>query len=369
MDTKNNPVVKDKARQSEQDAKYYLAAIVESSQDSIVTIDLNRVITTWNKAAEHLYGYKADEVIGKSLEVVMLPEDIAKLIENVNQISDEISVPIYETVRLHKNGKQADLQIALSPVRNLSGKVIGISTIARDITEAKLQEQLKDEFIAVASHELKTPVTSIKAYTEILVEKLQDSLDEMNFSMITKLNHQIDRLIELIKTLLDTTKLAAGEVPLNIQAFDLGSMIEEQVEIIQSVSPKHQIHFEGEKGHTVLADRRLIGQVIVNFVSNAIKFSPNGGKIIVSSTKTLQGDKVSVQDFGVGIPDGLNHKIFERYFRVASPQRSTIPGVGLGLYITAKIIQHHGGKISVESKEGIGSTFAFELPARNTDKS
>ena len=368
MDAKNNPVANDKGHQSEQDAKYFLAAIVESSQDSIVTIDLNRVITTWNAAAEHLYGYKADEVIGKSLEMVMLPKDIVELIENVNKISQKLSVPIFETVRLHKNGKQADLQIALSPVRNLTGTVIGISTIARDITEAKLQEQLKDEFIAIASHELKTPVTSIKAYTEILVEKFQDSSDEMSFSMITKLDHQIDRLIELIKALLDTTKLSAGELPLNIQAFDLSSLIEEQVDVIQPVSPKHQIHFEGERGHTVFADRKLIGQVIVNFISNAIKFSPNGGRVIVSSTKTDEGIEVSVRDFGVGIPDGLDHKIFERYFRVDRPQRSTTPGVGLGLYITAQIIQHHGGKITVESKEGVGSTFTFELPTRNTNK-
>jgi PAS domain S-box-containing protein len=333
-----------------------------------VSIDFNRKVTSWNKAAEHLYGYKAEEVIGKPLEMVMLPVDIITLIENVNKISRDISVPIYETVRLHKNGKQADLQIALSPVRNSSGTVIGISTIARDITESKLQEQLKDEFIAVASHELKTPVTSIKAYTEILVEQLKDSPDETSFSLITKLNQQIDRLIELIKTLLDTTKLSAGEVPLNIRPFDLSALIGEQIEVIQRVSPRHQIDFQGKKGHIVLADRRLIGQVIVNLISNAIKYSPHGGKVIVLSTNTGKGTKVSVQDFGVGIPDGLNHKIFERYFRVNSQQGSTIPGVGLGLYITAQIIQQHGGKINVESREGIGSTFSFELPLKSTAK-
>ena len=369
MDSKNNPLIKDKGHQSEQDAKYFLAAIVESSQDSVVTIDLNRIITTWNKAAERLYGYEAHEVIGKPLAMVMLPKDIVDLIEKVNKISDELSVPVYETVRVHKTGKEADLQIALSPVRNSSGEVIGISTIARDITEAKLQEQLKDEFIAVASHELKTPVTSIKAYTQLLVEKFKDSEDGTSFSMLTKLDDQLNRLIELIQTLLDTTKLTAGEVLLNIQPFDLTSLIEEQIEVIQRLSPGQTIDFDSQKGHAVLADRKLIGQVISNFISNAIKYSPNGGKVIVSTTKTDQGSKVSVQDFGVGIPDGLDHKIFERYFRVDRPQRSTIPGIGLGLYITAKIIHQHGGKINVESKEGVGSTFSFELPLKNTAES
>src|SRR5688572_20813697 len=121
MDINNNALVSENSSKSAHDAKYFLAAIVESSQDSIVTIDLNRVITSWNKAAEQLYGYKANEVIGKPLAMVMLPEDIINLIENVNKITHEITVPIYETVRLHKNGKMADLQIALSPVRNAKG--------------------------------------------------------------------------------------------------------------------------------------------------------------------------------------------------------------------------------------------------------
>jgi two-component system sensor histidine kinase VicK len=371
MITKNDAVVKDKSGPSEQDAKYFLAAIVESSQDSIVTIDLNRVITSWNKAAEDLYGYKSDEVIGNHLEMVMLPKDIVDLIEKVEKISHEISVPIYETVRLHKNGKEADLQIALSPVRNLSGEVIGISTIARDITVAKLQEQLKDEFIVVASHELKTPVTSIKGYAQILVARFKDLPDAKSFSMLTKLDRQIDRLIELINTLLDTTKLAAGDFLLNIQSFDLSSLIEEQIEVIQRVSPNHQIIFEGEKSRIVLADRKLIGQAILNFISNAVKYSPGGQKVIVSLTETTHayGVKVSVQDFGVGIPTGLNHKIFERYFRVNDPRGASISGMGLGLYITAHIIHQHGGKLNVDSKEGMGSTFSFELPQKITAKS
>ncbi|SEL35275.1 sensor histidine kinase [Parapedobacter koreensis] len=369
MKNKNTAIADDRNGQDEQVAKYYLAAIVESSQDSIVTIDLNRVITTWNKAAENLYGYKANEVIGKSLEAVMLPKDIVELIENVDKIRNEVSVPIYETVRLHKNGKQADLQIALSPVRDATGAVIGISTIARDVTAAKLHEQLKDEFIAVASHELKTPVTSIKAYAELLVQKFSNAPDGTSFSMMTKLNRQIDRLIELIKTLLDTTKLSAGEVLLQMERFDLDALIEEQIEYLQRASPEHQIIFNGIKPHPVVADRKLIGQVITNLVSNGIKYSPKGGRILVSFMQTDEGTRVDVQDFGVGIPEGLNHKIFERYFRVNAPLTSKTQGIGLGLYITAQIVRQHGGSISVDSEEGIGSTFSFTIPDISVNES
>lgn len=342
--------------------KYFLAAIVESSQDSIVTINLNRVITTWNKAAENLYGYMAEEVIGKSLEMVMLPEDFVDLIDKVKSIKDEVPVPIYDTIRLHKNGNQADLQIALSPVRNANGDIIGISTIARDITEAKLSEQLKEEFIAVASHELKTPVTSIKAYSELLLEMLKNDADQSSYAVLTKLNAQIDRMTELIKTLLDTTKLAAGDVLLNKELFDIDYLIKEQIEGLQYLSSEHKIIFESVKPILVTADRKLVGQVITNLVSNAIKYSPEGGQVLVSSLQTCEGVKVNVQDFGIGVPEGLNNKIFERYFRANAPSTTKTSGVGLGLYITAQIIHQHGGEIFVESKEGLGSTFSFTIP-------
>jgi len=347
---------------AEQVQKYFLAAIVESSQDSIVTIDINRIITTWNNAAENLYGFKAEEVIGKSLNVVMLPGDIKDLIQKVENIKNEVTVPIYETVRVHKNGRQADLQIALSPVRDTTGVIIGISTIARDITEAKLHEQLKDEFIAVASHELKTPVTSIKAYSELLVEKFRNGADESSFSMIAKLDKQVDRMIELIKTLLDTTKLTAGELLLHKEPFDLDSLIKEQTDNLQQLSANHRIIFESVKPNLILADKKLIGQVITNLVTNAIKYSPEGGEILISSMQTDEGIKVNVEDYGIGIPEGLNNKIFERYFRVNGPLTTKTPGVGLGLYITAQIVHQHGGQIFVNSKEGAGSVFSFIIP-------
>lgn len=198
------------------EARYLLASIVESSQDSIVTIDLNRIVTSWNKSAESLYGYTAEEAVGQPLSMVMLPADIKDLIEKVDKIVDQLTVPMYETIRVHKNGRQADLEILLSPVRDALGQVVGVSTVDRDITVRKMQEQQKDEFISIASHELKTPVTSIKAYAEVILEHFEDSGDEVSASLIRKLDVQVDRLIDLIRTLLDTTKLVAGEVLLHL---------------------------------------------------------------------------------------------------------------------------------------------------------
>lgn len=356
-------------RDNEKSAKYFLAAIVESSQDSIVSIDVNRIVTSWNKGAEILYGYTADEVIGKSLGIVMLPKDIQDLIEKVANIKQEVFVPIYETVRMHKSGKSADLQIALSPVRNSEGEVIGISTIARDITESKLQEQLKDEFIAVASHELKTPVTSIRSYSELLIEHLKDSDDTTALSFSQKLNMEVERMVELLRTLLDTTKLSGGEVLLHMVRFDIGLLIQEQIEVLQRISPQYQIRVEGDAGSMVIADRKLIGQAITNLLTNAVRYSPDGGKIIASIKQNHQKVEVSVQDFGIGIPADMTSKIFERYFRVKGTPKATASGIGLGLYITAQIVRQHGGEISVESQEEVGSTFSFTLPLNNEDKS
>lgn len=346
-------------------SQYLLASIVESSQDSIVTIDLNRVITSWNKGAEELYGYTAEEVIGRPLALVMVPKDIQGLIDKVQDIVDEITVPIYETVRLHKNGKQAELEILLSPVRNGLGEVIGVSTVARDISIRKMQERQKDDFISIASHELKTPVTNIKSYAELILEKLQQSGDEKTAWMMTKLNTQVDKLIELIKTLLDTTRLTAGEILLTLEAFDLNGLINEQIETFSLVQENHRFIFNAGEIKPVHADRKLIGQVLTNILTNAAKYSPKGGDIIVTTRDKGDEVEVSVQDFGIGIPANVKEKIFERYFRVSDPQVASVSGIGLGLFISAGIIRQHGGNISLESEEGKGSTFSFTLPYRN----
>jgi len=346
--------------------QYLLASIVESSQDSIVTIDLNRVVTSWNRGAENLYGYKAEDIIGRPLETVMLPADIKDLINKVNNIIQEITVPIYETTRLHKNGREADLEIMLSPVRDATGAVIGISTIARDITVRKMQEHQKDEFIAVASHELKTPVTSIKAYTGILLEQVENYADETIASMVKKLDNQVDRLIQLIGTLLDATRLAAGEMLLDIEPVGLNAIIAELVEDAKLLSDRHSIIFNAGHLKPVPADKRLIGQVINNIISNAIKYSPDGGEVIITTLETNSGIQVSVQDFGIGIPEAEKSKIFGRYFRVRSQLAEKQQGIGLGLYITAGIMRQHGGDIFVESTEELGSTFYLTLPYSNT---
>lgn len=333
-----------------------------------MSIDLNRNITSWNKGAENLYGFAAEEVLGKSLELVLLPEDIKALIEKVNDIVNEVTVPIYKTIRIHKNGRHTDLEILLSPVRNANGVVIGVSTVARDITVRKMHEQQKDDFIAIASHELKTPVTSIKAYAEILHEQLEQSGDEASMEIAKKLRIQVNMLIVLIKTLLDTTKLGAGEMLLEVEQFDLNLLVKEQIESLVAVSDNHNLILKAGEIKPISADRKLIGQVLTNIITNAIRYSPGGGDIIIATKMSENGVQVSIQDFGVGIPASEQGNIFDRYFRVSNPLTSRASGIGLGLYITAGIVHQHGGTISLVSEEGKGSIFLITLPEGGKQK-
>jgi PAS domain S-box-containing protein len=231
-----------------------------------------------------------------------------------------------------------------------------------DITERKAFEEQKDEFISIASHELKTPVTSIKVYTEILQERLKQVNDGANSEITGKLNAQVNRLTDLIGDLLDTTRIAEGRLPLNPEAFDLTRLIKERIEEMQHISRTHRIVFTPASDILVTADRERIGQVLTNLISNALKYSPYESEVLITLEEADNVVKVGVKDYGIGIAEEQKAQIFDRFFRVNNPRMETYPGMGLGLYISAGIIHHHNGTISVQSRLGEGALFCFTLP-------
>lgn len=220
-----------------------------------------------------------------------------------------------------------------------------------------------NEFIAIASHELKTPVTSIKVYGEVLRERLEKIKDNENAELVNKLNNQVERLSNLIADLLDATNIEEGQLPLKLTVFDINELISERVEEAKHLSKDHVFIVNLDKPQPVNADRKRIGQVLTNLLSNAAKYSPAGSEITITARITKNGITVSVQDNGIGIPANMRNNVFDRFFRISNTQ--TYPGMGLGLYISAGIIERHGGTISVESIEGKGSTFYFTLPGNS----
>jgi signal transduction histidine kinase len=242
------------------------------------------------------------------------------------------------------------------------GKLRGYVKVARDMTERKLIEEQKDDFIAIASHELRTPVTTIKAYAELLRETITKKNNAEDMQLIAKLDGHIDRLIELIHSLLDTTKIAEGQLFLSLEKFDLNKLVAEKTEELQGGTNKHTLKLVADKDVFIKADKKRIGEVFTNLISNAIKYSPNGGDIIITAEKKQDGVEVSVKDTGIGIHEREQSKLFGRFFRARNTQVETYPGMGLGLYIASAIIKQHNGKMWVTSKLNEGSTFYFSLP-------
>lgn len=284
-----------------------------------------------------------------------------------------------EIIRVRIGDKIKTLKVKSAPVNGPAHnveKVLGVdldltATIhAEEVLSAQNQQlfrskellRKKDEFISIASHELKTPVTSIKAYAEILQQQFEDSNDQENARYLQKMNEQIGKLTSLIKHLLDTTKIAIGDIHLFHDHFDLNQLIKERIEELQRLSKKHQLFFE--EGHLplVTADKERIEQVLTNLIINGIKYSPNGGDVTVKTSVDNGFVFVTVSDQGIGIKEESLTKVFDRFFRVEEDAMQLFPGLGLGLYISSEIIRKHGGKISVTSRPGEGSSFIFSLP-------
>lgn len=316
-----------------------------------------------NARAEEYFGIPAADIIGDAWQTMIHPEDLprciaiwVKSLESGNPYQVEFRIKNKEDVyRWH-------LARAL-PFNNEQGFVKWFGTNT-DIDEQKQLQKQKDEFIGIASHELKTPVTSIKAYAQVLEAMFLKKGDLREAGMVNKMNAQVNRLTNLIGDLLDVTKLHTGKLQFNESAFDFNEMVHEVVEEVQRITERHTITEDYVQTGIVHADKDRIGQVITNLITNAIKYSPDASKVIVF-TRIKDGEvRLCVQDFGIGIARDKKDRVFEQFYRVSGDKQHTFPGLGLGLYISSEIIKREGGKIWVESVEGKGSTFCFSIPVK-----
>lgn len=342
-----------------------LAAIVESSEDAITSKTLEGIITSWNRGAEQLFGYRADEAIGQSVSL-LVPERLA---EEERRIMESIRlgqrIDHFETLRRRKDGSEVDVSVRISPIRNAAGDVIGESSIARDITELKLRDaELQrsnaelEQFAYVASHDLQEPLRMVANYTELLAQRYKGRLDEKADKYIYYASDGARRMQRLVADLLAYSRVGSQGKPLvPVQA---AQVLDSVIESIQPLIRETGACIEHGALPAVMADEMQLRQLFQNLIGNAIKFRSNVPPRVVVQARQ-QGDRwlFSVADNGIGMEMQYANRIFQMFQRLH--ELGKYEGSGIGLAIAKRIIERHHGQIRVESRPGEGSTFFFTL--------
>lgn len=230
-------------------------------------------------------------------------------------------------------------------------------------------KQRNDQFLAIASHELKTPLTSMKGYTEVLERKLKRGGQTELVQYTDRLDDQLSKMSGMIRDLLDISKLQAGMVNMRRERISINSVVEQSIEEVQALTRHHKVSVSGWANSAVYGDPVRLCQVLVNLLSNAIKYSPTSDRVVVKVTEARDRVVISVQDFGIGISPDESESIFEPYFRSQQALREDVPGgLGMGLYIAQEIVRRHSGRIWVDSEVGKGSIFSFFIPVIRENK-
>ncbi len=294
---------------------------------------------------------------------VVYKDDVKKITQLYQEASLRYVQFEVEFRIVHADGSIRWCAASGQPQFDIRGQFSGYIGSSTDITDHKDLQSQKDNFIGIASHELKTPVTSLKGYTQVLERVLKKNGHLAEAGMVSKIDAQLNRLTSLINDLLDVTKINGDKLQFNDEIFEMQPMITDLVQNMRPSISKHQlIEIYNCKGIT-FADRDRIEQVVINLITNAIKYSPHGDKIIISLNQKGQEIIVCVEDFGIGISADHIANVFDQFYRVSGEMQHTYPGLGLGLYISAEIIKRANGQIWVESKKDNGSCFYFSLPA------
>lgn len=345
---------------SESEKKY--KNLSEAIPQIIWTSDAEGRITYCNERLKFYLGEEIENPIGKQFYHLSHPQDLAQ-VETIflQAITGKTNFEVEYRAFNNSTKNYVWLLTRVVPSFDEQGNVyewIGTST---DINEFKLLQSQKDTFLGIASHELKTPLTSLKIYSQVLERVLRKSGDDKNAEYARKMDSQINKLNALISDLLDVTKISAGKMHFIESDFNFDELAQEMIEELR-LDSDHQIIFNNNSGGMVFADKNRISQVMSNLISNAIKYSPGAQQIVVTTGRSEHEIQFHVEDFGIGMPDGIADKVFEQYYRVSGDDQHEFSGLGLGLYISADIIERSNGKIWVNSVLGKGSTFCFSLP-------
>ncbi|HXS15396.1 MAG TPA: PAS domain S-box protein [Candidatus Saccharimonadales bacterium] len=348
-----------------------LQTILENIVDAVMVYDENGKILYANASAVKLNRYK-------SIKDLMENTSLKNYMRKFTHISDDAGNPLdhsdlWETKQgkevmtkirkyVFKDGVEQWRKVTTAPILDTNGKIQLAISISQDITNEREKERLKDEFISTASHELKTPITSASLYAGILQKHLQEVRDEKGYATLGKVDGQLKRLTKLINDLLDVSRINTGGVHMKKEEVMIDDLIAEVVEEMQYTTINHKLVIHGESRRKIFVDKERIREVLVNLISNAIKYSPMSKKVEILVENKKKEVKICIKDYGVGIRAENQEKIFEPFYRESHKSGARFPGLGLGLHISSKIIKMHGGKLWVDSIYGKGSKFCILLP-------
>jgi PAS domain S-box-containing protein len=376
-----------------------LAAIVDNSDDAIVGKDLNSIITSWNQGAERIFGYTAKEMIGTSI-LRLIPSDRQGEEEEIlARLRRGERFEHFETVRVTKDGRQLDVSLTISPIKDASGRVVGASKIARDITSRKLSDaalreaqqaaeaantdkarlleserlaraeaertsRIKDEFLATLSHELRTPLNAVLGWVTIL--RARQLLDQELTQGLEAIDRNARVQAQIIEDLLDMSRIISGKVRLEVQPLDLPAVVLEAIDTMRTSASGKGVRLQtviDPLNASVSGDPNRLQQIFWNLLSNAIKFTPKGGRVQVVLERVNSHVEVRVIDTGEGIsPDFLPY-VFNRFQQADASTTRRHGGLGLGLAIVKNLVELHGGNVRATSGGvGKGATFTINLP-------
>lgn len=346
-------------------APEYLAAIVDSSDDAIIGKTLDGTIISWNKGAERIYGYTAEQVIGQPISILIPPDRPNELPTILSRLARGERIDHYLTKRARKDGKIIDVSVTISPVQDETGKIVGASAIARDVTaqEEMTKEALRirEQFISVAAHELRTPLTTLYARLQLVERRLgrQDLDPATVLRDVTHVHQAADRLKTLIDRLLDISRITSGQLRLEREATDVAAMVASVASVLAETSGRQITVRASDQNHQATVDGVRLEEVVVNLIDNAVKYSPAGTAIDVELSSIPDAIRIAVRDRGPGIRAAELERIFEPFHRSSS---AGAPGVGLGLHIAKEIVELHGGTLTVETPADGGSRFVVTIP-------
>jgi PAS domain S-box-containing protein len=357
-------------RRRADEAQARLAAIVESSDDAVVSKSLDGVIRSWNTGAQRIFGYTAAEAVGRPITLIIPPERWDEERDILARLRRGERIEHYETVRVARDGRRLDISLTVSPVRDPEGNVVGASKVARDVTDRKRAEEAlreadrkKDEFIALLAHELRNPLAPIRNGLQVLRLSQDPRVRERSQQMMDR---QLTHLVRLVDDLLDVSRIGRNKMELRRARVRLAEVVGSAVETARPLidAAGHRLEVRLPHAPVVLdADLTRLAQVFSNLLTNSAKYTEPGGRIRLTAERGRGAVEVVVSDTGIGIPAAALPKIFDMFSQVDRSIERATGGLGIGLALVKGLVEMHGGTVTAESEgPGRGSTFRVVLP-------